>query len=185
MKKFFSIFILLGIIALSKAQDNPFSITCVNEIAERIKTNEINVLSSQKLESISCGNSSAYYNQYSLYKPQASDDIIYIKLNFIFLTKPDGTGNFEQYNAEHEKVIDDMITTANQNLLQLATPSSSDPASCENEGINNLTTTKLQIVVNRVWKVDSAWDYLQTGYDLSCGDPGELDALSTKPDLLL
>ena len=112
-------------------------------------------------KSSNCARTSAYWNDDSLYVPDPNQDVIYIKANFIFLTKPDGTGNFEQNNPEHLAVINDIIDRANWSLLNLIDPVGS---TCNTESIFR-SSTKLQLVVNKVWRVDPAWDLLQTGYD--------------------
>jgi hypothetical protein len=114
-----------------------------------------------------CANSSPYYNNTNLYLPQLSDEIIYLKLNFIFLTKPDGTGNFEQNNPEHVQAIDDIVTSMNSRLLNL------QQTGCSINNANDLGTTRMQVIVNKVWKVDPAWDYLYTGYNKNL--PGSIN----------
>lgn len=110
-----------------------------------------------------CGNTSPYYTPNyhgnSLYNLQNTDDTIYIKVNFIFLTKPDGTGNFEQNNPEHVNFIDDMIGYINYRLANLAQPING----CEVYP-QSTVDTKIRVVVNKIWKVDPAWDFLVTGY---------------------
>lgn len=155
MKKIIYLFFLLWIFGSSKSQSNPFSVACAFDDAQ-IKEAE------EKLNSLllNCGNTSPFYSNNNLYLPQSSDEVIYIKLNFIFLTKPDGTGNFEQNNPEHLQVIDDIIAAMNYRLANLGQPVSG----CDGYGGNNLTNTKIQVVVNKIWKSDPAWDYLYTGY---------------------
>lgn len=157
-------------IALFKAQNNPFSTICANESVDKLNVKNAKIFDSKELElnSTNCGNTSQYYssndysyNHYDLYLPKSSDGIIYLKLNFIFLTKPDGTGNFEQNNSDHNAFLDETISRVNQTLLNL----DGQPTSpCEGYGQTNLTNTKVQFVVNKIWKVDPAWDYLYTGY---------------------
>ncbi|UOE40067.1 T9SS type A sorting domain-containing protein [Chryseobacterium suipulveris] len=135
------------------AQNSPFGIQCISTPQTSNQTAEILFGN--------CGNSTPYYSNQYLYSPQLSDDIIYLKLNFIFPTKPDGTGNFEQNNPEHIQAIDDVITSLNLRLLNLQQPSSS---ACIGYGNNNIPTTKIQFIVNKVWKVDPGWNYLYTGF---------------------
>lgn len=141
------------------AQSNPFTMQCVEPHAEN----------NSSIESLlsSCTNSSPYYNNANLYLPQLSDEIIYLKLNFIFLTKPDGTGNFEQNNPEHVQAIDDIVTSMNSRLLNL------QQTGCSVNNANDLGTTRMQVIVNKVWKVDPAWDYLYTGYNKNL--PGSIN----------
>lgn len=162
------------IIPSSKAQSNSFPFICANQFGDELKINVLNKIDAKELEinSISCSNTSQYYssndytyNHYNLYLPSPSDNVIYLKLNFIFLTKPDGTGNFEQGNPEHVGFIDEVISRVNQTLINL---DGSPTSSCEGYGQTHLTNTKIQFVINKIWKIDPAWDYLQTGYDTTC-----------------
>lgn len=165
MKRFINILILLCITVLSKAQNITFTTSCLNDVITQLANDNNSAITANA----NCGNTSPYYSNNSLYLPQSSDEVIYIKLNFIFLIKPDGTGNFEQNNPEHIQVVDDMIDILNYRLANLGTP----VVGCEGYGNNNMTTTKFQAIVNKIWKVDPAWDYLQTGYVPSCGNPEE------------
>ncbi len=166
MRKFLKIFMLLWITVLTKAQNNQFSINCAND-SENV---DEDILKSRELASTNCGNTSPYYNRdlhgNNLYLPNTNDGVIYVKLNFIFLTKPDGTGNFEENNPEHIEFIDNIIASFNERLELLYSPI----AGCEVYPQPG-TDTKIRVVVNKIWKADPAWDYLITGYNMSCGDP--------------
>lgn len=154
------IFIIFASISILKAQKNTLSIQC-------IEPQFINDNSNLKNPLITCGNTSPYYYNSNLYLPQLSDGVIYLKLNFIFLTKPDGTGNFEQNNQEHIQALDDVINRINYTLLNL---NGQPNSSCIGYGQANQSNLKLQFIVNKVWKVDPAWDYLYTGY-IPCSSP--------------
>ena len=108
----------------------------------------------------SCTRTSQYWNDNSLYVPSENQDAIYLKANFIFLTKPDGTGNFEENNSEHQSFIDDCIEGMNFRLANLINPTN---ASCNTEA-TFLSDTKIQIIVNKIWMVDPAWDFLVSGF---------------------
>lgn len=157
MRKLINIFLLFGIITLSKAQSNLFKVSCISNDSSFSLPN---IPDSALKVPGACTNTSAYYSDNNLYLPQTSDNVIYIKMNFIFLTKPDGKGNFEQNNPEHVQVVDDLIANMNYRLANLGSPA----VGCEGYGNNNLTNTKLQVIVNKIWKVDPAWDFLYTGY---------------------
>jgi len=92
--------------------------------------------------------------------PSENQDAIYLKANFIFLTKPDGTGNFEENNSEHQSFIDDCIEGMNFRLANLVNPTNPN---CNTES-TFLTDTKIQIIVNKIWKIDPAWDFLVSGF---------------------
>jgi len=108
----------------------------------------------------SCIRSSQYWNDNSLYVPSENQDIIYLKANFIFLTKPDGTGNFEENNSEHQSFINSIIEGMNFRLANLGNPNNS---SCNTEA-TFLSDTKIQVIVNKIWKIDPAWDFLVSGF---------------------
>ena len=161
MKKIIYLLFFLCIFSFIKSQSYPFPVTCAFDAKKQSNIEKLNSTSD-------CGNTSPFYSNNSLYLPQLSDNVIYIKLNFIFLTKPDGTGNFEQNNPEHVQVIDDIVSAMNYRLANLGQPVSG----CEGYASNNLTNTKIQVVVNKIWKKDPAWDYLYTGYDPNQGPLG-------------
>lgn len=163
MKAFLICFLML-FEAIAFAQSDPYPRQCISTINNTVT----NIIQNQ---SGNCGNSSPYYgywnHQNDLYLPQPNDDIIYIKLNFIFLTKPDGTGNFEQNNPEHVEFIDNMIANFNNRLGNLE-PSING---CESFPQANYDT-RIRVVVNKIWRVDPAWDFLYTGYNPSMGPLG-------------
>lgn len=115
-----------------------------------------------------CANKSAYWIDNRLYIPKGDEQAIYIKLNFIFLTKPDGTGNFEENNSEHVQFIDELIDRFN---WRLSTLMDNDNEACYT-GDDFVPDTKIQVLVNKIWIVDSAWDLLTTGYDPEAGPLG-------------
>ena len=112
------------------------------------------------LKGTSCMNSSQYWNNNSLYVPDENQDVIFLKANFIFLTKPDGTGNFEENNVEHQQVIDDLVNTMNYRLANLINPTN---GSCNTES-TFISDTKIQVVVNKIWRIDPGWDFLISGF---------------------
>ena len=118
------------------------------------------------LRDLSCSRSSPYWSDNNLYLPDANQNIIYLKANYIFLTKPDGTGNFEQNNPEHVAFIDGAIQLMNYRLANMINPISNSNCTLDGSFISN---TKIQIIVNKIWKPDPGWDFLITGYQK--GDP--------------
>ncbi len=113
------------------------------------------------LKGVSCTSSSQYWNDNSLYVPDENQNVIFLKANFIFLTKPDGTGNFEENNLEHQQVINDIINTMNYRLANLVNPTN---PSCTNVESGFISDTKIQVIVNKIWRIDPAWDFLVTGF---------------------
>lgn len=148
-------FFLIFFGVLGAAQNtSSFGRQCLNSHNHMEPTPTLNILSPN------CGNTSPYHSNANLYFPQLADEIIFLKLNFIFLTKPDGKGNFEQNNPEHLQAIDDVISNMNYRLLNMEQPIQG----CGGFGENNSPTTKMQFVVNKIWRIDPAWDYLYTGF---------------------
>jgi len=165
---FFLILLTVAFTGIKAQKENPFDVACAMQKDPKVTEVENSVKNSLQTLNMNCGNTSPYYYDNSLYMPQTADDVIYIKLNFIFLTKPDGTGNFEQNNPDHIQVIDDIVAAMNNRLANLGQP----VAGCNGYGQANFTDTKIQTVVNKIWKADPAWDYLYTGYDPNLGPLG-------------
>lgn len=138
---------------------------CISDMKsiEQIKTDEFS-LEKKTTTFDYCGNSSQYFSQNSLYVPKPTQDIIYIKLNFIFLTKPDGTGNFEENNIEHEMVLNDIINNMNYRLGHIDIPQDATCVNYDPNPANHVYDTRIRVIVNRIWKVDPAWNFLITGY---------------------
>ncbi|MCD0480038.1 T9SS type A sorting domain-containing protein [Chryseobacterium sp. LC2016-29] len=165
MKKIFLFLAICNLFYMIVAQSDQYPRQCVTQIKE----SSVEIVNAKK-NLINCGNTSPYYNQNfhnnPLYIPQQNDDNIYIRLNFIFPTKPDGTGNFEENNPEHIEFLDNLITQFNLRLQYLQAPS----AGCENS-TQQIWDTKIRVIVNKIWKVDPAWDYLVTGFNPANNNP--------------
>ncbi len=157
MKKLIFIFSLVFFLRSIYGQETPseFLSSCMHEGSSPLEsTYSISEFSLSEIDN--CGNTSPYWNDNSLYIPTGQEDAIYIKVNLIFLTKPDGTGNFEADNPEHTQAIDDLIARCNQRFRH----SFDHP----NDGNQNTT---IQVIANKIWKVDEGWDYEVTDFDLS------------------
>jgi len=99
-----------------------------------------------------CSHQSDLFNDNSLWLPNTNDEIKYVRANFIFLHKDDGTGNFIQGNAEHEAVINDLVTRINYVFSHLSNP---EGTSCYmNEGF--ISDVKIQILPNFIF-IDSTY----------------------------
>ncbi|SHE50531.1 T9SS type A sorting domain-containing protein [Chryseobacterium sp. OV279] len=164
MKKVLFFLIVCNVFVTFKSQTDTQSRACIIDTSKKNSTGEL-----QK-NSPNCGNTSLYYNQNGhnnpKYTPQLSDDVIYVKLNFIFPTKPDGTGNFEQNNPEHTAFLNSLVDMINYRLANLGNPVNG----CENS-TQQISDTKMRVIVNKIWKVDPAWDYLITGFNPANNDP--------------
>lgn len=137
---------------------------CISDIREEQAANGLSLLEKNPTNFAYCGNTSQYYSQNSLYIPKPTQDIIYVKMNFIFLTKPDGTGNFEENNLEHQMVWDDIIANMNYRLGHLDIPQDATCYNYDPNPANHVYDTRIRVIVNRIWKVDPAWNFLVTGY---------------------
>lgn len=148
MKKIFYLFFLKAILFQSQNQDFfcPLDLDSNNNLYAK---------------NLGCPNTSTYWYDNNLYLPNQSGNEIYLKANFIFLTKPDGTGNFQENNTEHQEFIDDAIQKMNNRFLNLSSPTNPN---CGSQS-PFLSNTKIQIIVNKIWKVDPAWDFNVAGFE--------------------
>lgn len=158
--KFFLIAIFLQSLLLF-GQSDIFPLKC------EIDYTKADMLNKVQMVTPNCGNTSGYgfqnWHSNDLYIPSQNDSVIYVKINFIFLTKPDGTGNFEQNNPEHIKFLDNMINLFNHRMGNLGQPI----LGCESSIPQVLSDTKIRVIVKKIWKVDPAWDFLITGFNPS------------------
>jgi len=83
--------------------------------------------------------------------PTSNQPVIYIRTNFIFLQRADGTGNFQENNAEHQELIDDVITELNTAYSSLVR---TYDATCYT-GNDFVADTRIQFVVNRLYVRDN------------------------------
>lgn len=155
MRKAVFIFLTTFCFLTTLAQSN---IDCETNTNSQLKNN---------LTVIGCEHTSDYYSDNTLYFPKSNDENIQIIINFIFLTKPDGTGNFEQDNEEHIEIIDEIIELFKWRLNSLI-DTEHIVGNCYSQiDLNDefISDTKVEVIVNKIWKVDSAWDYLETGFN--------------------
>ena len=164
MKKFLFFLILCNVFATFRSQQTEAQArACIIDVSGKKLPAEL-----QK-NSTNCGNTSPYayhYHDNPKYIPQVTDDVIYVKLNFIFPTKPDGTGNFEQNNPEHTAFLNSFVDMINYRLANLGSPDNT----CENSS-QQISDTKIRVIVNKIWKVDPAWDFLVTGFNPANNNP--------------
>ncbi len=99
----------------------------------------------QHQKTISCSHTSTFYNDPSFYAQQPSSNVKYVRINFIFVQKDDGTGNFNENDSEHTQIIDDIIASMNMKMSNL------NINSCG----GTLTDTKIQFVANKIYKKNS------------------------------
>lgn len=94
---------------------------------------------------IGCNNTSSYYNSNPFYMISPSSNVKIVRLNFVFLQKNDGSGNFVENDQEHQQIIDDVIDIMNNKMSNMAI------AECGGSNSNS----KIQFEVNRLYIPDS------------------------------
>lgn len=73
----------------------------------------------------SCNNLNYRGKAYApLFIPCESDSILNIRINLIFIQKDDGTGNFQENNAEHQSLFNDVMIDLNRIVSSLVLPDS-------------------------------------------------------------
>ncbi|GHT35442.1 hypothetical protein FACS189434_13240 [Bacteroidia bacterium] len=87
----------------------------------------------------------------SLFMPTANQPVIYIRANFIFLQRANGSGNFQENNAEHQAVLNNVITALNTTYSSLIR-TYNDTCYTGNDFIAD---TRIQFVVNKLYVRDN------------------------------
>ena len=87
----------------------------------------------------------------SKFIPVATQPIIYVRTNFVFLQREDGTGNFQEDNVEHQTIINDIISKMNNVYSNLSNPNS---LSCYT-GTDFVPDTRIQFLVNKIYVRDN------------------------------
>jgi hypothetical protein len=67
----------------------------------------------------SCPNFSPLYNDMEFYLPSSTSNSKIVRLNFFFIHKDDGTGNFLDNDPEHQQAFNDIIATMNHQMANL------------------------------------------------------------------
>ena len=132
-----------------------------------------------------CPNLSPLYNNLSWYRPDNTTPVKYIRLNFIFLQKNDGTGGFQQNDPVHQQYWTDIIQALNNKFAALVQPASFCTVHLYSECSSNdfISNSKIQFVVNRIYVQDSfGWDNTGTLGNYLCpsGSNWYLDYLDTQ-----
>jgi hypothetical protein len=87
----------------------------------------------------------------SKFMPTSTQSIINVRVNFIFLQREDGTGNFQEDNPEDQALINDFITEMNTTYSNMSNPNS---LSCYT-GTDFISDARIRFVVNRVYIRDN------------------------------
>jgi len=86
------------------------------------------------------------------YKPLSTFPDYVIRLNFIFLQRNDGSGNFDENNLEHQQDIDELITNTCQSTYSaMVNPNSTI---CYT-GTDFIANAKIKFLVNKIFIKDS------------------------------
>jgi hypothetical protein len=101
------------------------------------------------------------FNDDSLYKVDPAMPVKTVRLNFIFLQRDDGTGNFSESNPEHQQMLNDIVSRMNSLMANLNT------SSCG--GINS--HAKIQFEVNKLYIKDAyLWNNENDHKTFKCPD---------------
>jgi hypothetical protein len=149
-RNFLLFFILFTLnISYSFAQGPPyFSATIDNEVCNSQAT---------AAATIGCTNTSPLFWDNNFYAISPNSQVKIVRLNFVFLQRNDGTGNFSETNPDDQQMITDIIAQMNVKMTNL------NIASCG--GVNS--HSKIQFEVNRIYIRDEyLWnnDNDQNGY---------------------
>ena len=132
-----------------------------NQIPIELFGERDNIDSLSDLQRGDCSHQSELFDSNLLWLPKTNDEIKYVKVNFIFLHKDDGTGSFIQGNTEHEALINDLVTQINHVFSNLTNPAGT---SCYmNEGF--VSNVKVQISPNFIY-IDSTKYWNNEGHPL-------------------
>lgn len=117
-----------------------------------------NDISAQNRSSSSCQiNHNTRGKEYSpLFIPSASDSIMNVRINLIFIQKDNGTGNFQEDSTEHQALFDDIMTILNNKTFQLVYPGADCFAGAESDIIGDI---RIRFVDHRYYvKKSSLWN---------------------------
>ncbi len=135
----------------------------INEFYQSDCNTEIIKISPSKktvIKNTNCQRTSNYYRQDELYIPDNYDEsAIHVRCNFIILTKPDGTGNFEENNIEHNQFLQLLITEINNKMANLVNYTGNSPYCVSTPDDEFLTDTRIRYDVNIIYYPDPKWDY--------------------------
>ncbi|MCP4521058.1 MAG: hypothetical protein GY827_05145 [Cytophagales bacterium] len=104
-----------------------------------------------------------YYKKGASFIPDTNTPIKAIYLNFIFMQKDDGTGNFQEDNPEHQQYIDDIISNLNKIYSSIRGSYDRNCPSYQNIDTPILKDSKVRFLVNKMFIKNSAyWDNQST-----------------------
>ena len=95
-------------------------------------------------------NQSSYYTIGVPFLPNSHDDIIYIRINLIFMQRDDGSGNFNMEEEEYRIFWEDCVANLNSRYANLVNPTD------EGCHVNSdfISDTKIQFIPNYIYVRD-------------------------------
>lgn len=131
----FSLILLLSVNFLS-AQVPPYFTDYIDNVCSECTTDSSLIINNSE----GCGNQSPLYNSNSFFMINQSSIPKIVRLNFIFVQRDDGSGNFDLNNPVHMQMIDDIIERMNDKMTNMAI------ANCG--GLNS--DSKIRYQVNKI-----------------------------------
>ncbi|MCK9424280.1 MAG: hypothetical protein M0Q38_16965, partial [Bacteroidales bacterium] len=92
-----------------------------------------------------CPRTSTWFSSNTFYMPATNSFSKVVILNFIFVQKDDGTGNFQQGDPEHEQIFNDILIAMNSTLINM------NIAACGGTTVD----TKIQFEMNKIYIQDT------------------------------
>lgn len=109
--------------------------------------------------------------------PAETDNILSININLIFLQRSDGTGNFEEYNSEHQQFIDDVVVKLNNIYSSFQNP---NDLQCYT-GSSIISDSKIRFVDHRYYiRSDTGWNNQSSSNTLCPGSGWYLEWLDQR-----
>lgn len=91
-------------------------------------------------------------DRYAAYFPKPADPIKTLRVNFVFLQNPAGTGNFQADKPEHRAFLDEVVSIMNR---YWAAPST---GSCYQGDCPPLPDTRIRVAVDYLFIKDPTWN---------------------------
>lgn len=110
-----------------------------------------------------CLYQSPYAKVDSLYIPSENADELHVRVNFVFLSKEDTTGMFEEDNSEHQELIDAIISNIDTAYSEFINPVNDTNCYIQNGFISG---SKIQFDINKMYISDEyGWNNENDSWD--------------------
>ncbi len=160
MKKY--LFLILFVISIQMIGQNipdELSISCTTSCCTSNN-------SQQAPATVNC-HSSSYDTYASKFIPTETQESIFVRVNFIFLQRDDGSGNFHKDSVEQQEVLDTSVSWLNYIYSHLSMPDNT----CTHKSGGFIPDIKIKFLVNKVYIKDSyAWNNRNNPDDIQCPD---------------